>query len=72
MQNLNKSYWEALQRVFSYLKGASNKDLTYKRSAENLINYTDADWAGDRDIRRSTSDYIFLMQRAPINWRLKR
>jgi hypothetical protein len=46
--------------------------LTYKRSAEDLIGYIDADWAGDRDNRRSTSGYIFLMQGASISWRLKR
>jgi hypothetical protein len=72
MQNSNEFYWEALQRIFSYLKGIPNKGLTYKRSAEGLIDYTDADWAGDRDIRRSTNNYIFLMQRASISWRLKR
>jgi hypothetical protein len=72
MQNLNESHWEALQRVFSYLKGTPNKGLTYKRLAEGLIDYTAADWAGDRDIRRSTNGYIFLMQKAPISWRLKR
>jgi hypothetical protein len=67
MQNPNESHWEVLQRVFSYLKGTSNKGLIYKRSAEGLIGYIDADWAGDRDTKRSTSDYIFLMQGAPIS-----
>jgi hypothetical protein len=72
MQNSNESHWEILQRIFSYLKRTSNKDLIYKRSAESLIGYTDADWAGDRDTRKSTNSYIFLMQGAPISWRLKR
>jgi hypothetical protein len=72
MQNSNESYWETLQRVFFYLKRTPIKGLTYKKSAENLIGYIDADWAEDRDIRKSTNNYIFLMQGVPINWRSKR
>ena len=72
MQNPNESHWEALQRVFSYLKGSMQRGFTYRRSAGGLIGYTDADWAGDRDTRKSTSGYVFLMQGAPISWRSKR
>jgi hypothetical protein len=46
--------------------------LIYKRSAEGLIDYTNAEWAGNRDIRKSISDYIFLMQEVSISWRSKR
>ena len=67
MQNPNESHWEALQRVFSYLNRLIQRGLTYKRSAGGLINYTDADWAGDRDIKKSINDYVFLMQGAPIS-----
>ena len=72
MQNLNESYWEVLQRVFSYLKRLMQRGLTYRRSAEGLIDYTDADWAGNRDTRKFTNSYVFLMQDAPISWRSKR
>jgi hypothetical protein len=72
MQNLNESHWEAFQRIFSYLKGTPNKNLTYKRSAEGLIGYTNANWIKDRNTRRFTSGYIFLMQEALISWRSKR
>jgi hypothetical protein len=72
MQNPNEFHWEVLQRVFFYFKGISNKGLTYKRSAENLIDYIDVDWAEDRDIKKSISGCIFLMQEISISWRLKR
>jgi hypothetical protein len=72
MQNPNEFHWEALQRVFFYLKGTPNKGLIYKRTAESLIGYADADWVGDRDTRKFTNGYIFLMQGAPISWRSKR
>ena len=72
MQNPNKSHWEALQRVFSYLKGLMQRGLTYRRFAGGLIGYTDADWAGNRDTRKFTNSYVFLMQDAPISWRSKR
>ena len=36
------------------------------------IGYSDADWAGNLDDRKSTSAYIFHMGGAAISWRSKR
>jgi hypothetical protein len=44
-----------------YITWIRDKVLTYLRSIKSLIGYTDADWAEDRDIRRFTNNYIFLM-----------
>src|SRR3954468_17867296 len=34
--------------------------------------YTDADWAGDLDERKSTSAYVFLLNGGAISWRSKK
>ena len=34
--------------------------------------YSDSDWAGDEDTRRSTTGYVFFMQHGPISWATKR
>ena len=36
------------------------------------MGYTDADWAGDPDTRRSTSGYLFNLGSAAISWSSKR
>jgi hypothetical protein len=34
----------------------------------NLVGYTDSNWCGDKDDRKSTAGYIFLVGGAPISW----
>ena len=37
-----------------------------------LIAYSDADWAGDVNDRKSTSGYIFIMSGAAVSWNSKK
>ena len=37
-----------------------------------MIDYCDADWAGDQIERRSTTGYVFIMQGAAISWNTRR
>lgn len=51
-------HFNALKRIIRYIKGTSDHGLHLYRSAPTrLISYTDADWAGCPDTRRSTSGY---------------
>jgi hypothetical protein len=74
MTNPNESHWAAFERIFAYLKRTPKLGPTYRkyRKYQNLIGFTDSDWAGDRDERKSTGGYIFLFHGAPISWRSKR
>ena len=67
------SHMEAVMRIFRYLKGTSDKGVFYKKNGHlDLIAYTDADWAGDRDSRRSTSGYFTLVGGNLVTWRSKK
>lgn len=33
-----------------------------------MIGYSDADWCGDKDDRKSTAGYCFFLGKAPISW----
>ena len=37
----------------------------------SLVDYSDADWAGDLDTRRSTSGTLFLMSESAVSWTSK-
>ena len=39
---------------------------------DDLVGYSDSDWAGDLDDRKSTSGYMFKLCGAPISWRSKK
>jgi hypothetical protein len=50
--------YEAIYRILRYSKGASRRGLLYKPSASLFVaSFSDADWAGSRSDRRSTSSY---------------
>ena len=50
-------HWKAVKKVLLYLQGTKEYMLTYKRT-ENLevVGYSDADFAGCVDTKKSTSD----------------
>ena len=44
--------------------------LTYKRSDSlEIRGYSDADYAGDKDDRKSTTGYVFTLAGGAISWR---
>ena len=54
-----------------YLNGAINYGLLYGETCF-LTGYSDANWAGDLDDRKSTSGYVFTMNGAAISWLSKK
>ena len=54
MQSLKKPHLDAARRILRYVKGTINYDRLYKRSEDwRLARYSDVDYAGDHDTRRS-------------------
>eukprot|EP00170_Pyropia_yezoensis_P001938 contig_8306_g1942 len=60
----------AATTVLRYLKGTAHRGLTYGGGA-GLQGFTDADFAGDLDTRRSTSGFAFMYNGAAVGWRSK-
>ncbi|KAK9048015.1 hypothetical protein SSX86_033024 [Deinandra increscens subsp. villosa] len=66
-------HWNALKRIIRYLQGSYHLGLTLDRSSSlDLRAYTDADWAGCPDTRRSTSGYCVYLGDNLISWSSKR
>uniref|UniRef100_A0A2N9FCT2 Reverse transcriptase Ty1/copia-type domain-containing protein n=1 Tax=Fagus sylvatica TaxID=28930 RepID=A0A2N9FCT2_FAGSY len=63
-------HWRAAKKVMRYLQGTKDYMLIYRRT-DNLevIGYSDSDFAGCIDSRKSTSGYIFLMASGAVSWR---
>ncbi|XP_067949474.1 uncharacterized protein [Watersipora subatra] len=51
-----------------------NYSLTFKPTDNQLIGYTDSDWAGDTEDRKSTTGYVFTLGQssAPISWKTQK
>lgn len=70
--NPGKAHWEALVRIFQYLKGTADLKITYRRMNEGpplLYGMTDSDWATtDVDERRSVIGHCFFISGAIVIW----
>lgn len=61
--------WNSTRHI---LKGTIDHSLEYGKSDEIVHGYSDADWAGNVDDRRSTTGYIFRMNGGGVSWASKR
>jgi hypothetical protein len=63
----------AVKRIFRYLKATKDYGLWYPKGNElSLVAYTDADWAGSIDDRRSTSGETFYLGECLVSWLSKK
>lgn len=66
-------HWTEVKRIMRYLKGTSNLGLLYSKNASSeCVGYSDSDWGGDLDDRKSTSGYFFQISGGPVSWRSKK
>lgn len=70
--NPTVAQWDSVVRIFRYLRATVDLELVFSDSLGPLTGFTDADWAGDHETRRSTSGYVFSIGSAAISWSSKR
>ena len=70
-ENLGWKHWEAVKRIFCYLLGMKNLDLTYGGEERGLVGYVDADGAS-QDHRRAISGYVFMVDGGAVSWSSKK
>ena len=64
-----ESYLIAVKRIFRYLKGTLSLRLFYSRDTSlDLVGYSDADFAGYRLDRKSTSEMCHFIGHSLISW----
>ncbi len=69
--NLDFLHWQAVKRIFRYLKRSPKLQLTFRGPLEVLSGYSDADWAKDHNTRLSTSGFVFNIGSGAISWSAK-
>jgi hypothetical protein len=63
-----REHWQVSQQVLWYISGTVDLGILYKGIEEKVVEYYDADYAGDPDKRRSTSGYLFMMAGGVVPW----
>ncbi|XP_062104074.1 uncharacterized mitochondrial protein AtMg00240-like [Humulus lupulus] len=69
MHNPCQGHLNAVYRIMRYLKQTSGKYLFFKKTNERKVEvFTDADWAGSVDDRKSTSGYCTIVWGNVVTW----
>jgi histone deacetylase 1/2 len=62
-------HYEAVKRILRYLKGTVSTGLLIRKSPSTLLNiYTDVDWSGCSDDRRSTGGFAIFLGPNLVSW----
>ncbi|OAE34530.1 hypothetical protein AXG93_1247s1020 [Marchantia polymorpha subsp. ruderalis] len=71
MSNPGKEHWLAMKHLLRYLKGTTYVGLMYcKRGSSVLVEgYVHSDYAGDKDSKKSTTAYQFLINGNCVSWK---
>jgi len=70
------SHLIAAKRILRYVKGICNLGIRYYRNQkpvdQMIVGYSDLDWSGDKDDKKSTVVYGFVIGNAPFSWSSKK
>ncbi|KAM6556274.1 hypothetical protein CsatB_003293 [Cannabis sativa] len=67
--NPGRVHWNAVKYILKYLKSTRDYVLVYKGGALNPLGYTDSDFQGCLEDRKSTSGMVFTLGGGAVVWR---
>ena len=70
LEEPRKDHLAAVKQILRYVAGSKSWGLRYeiKKERVQLTGFSDSDFAGDVDARRSTTRVIFFLGSSPITW----
>jgi hypothetical protein len=73
LAHLTELHLQAVKRVLRYIKGTLSYGIFYKQSGNTeLLAYTNNDYAGDLEDRKSTSSFLFVLSSGAVSWSSKK
>lgn len=73
METPTEAHWKAGKRILRYVAGTLQHGIYYSNShGSQLIGYSDSDYAGSIDDRKSTTGYAFHIGTELISWRSRK
>jgi hypothetical protein len=75
MERPTEMHVAAIKRIMRYLKGTLSLGIMYKKVSGDVLQlngWTNYDYAGDLDDRKSTSGYLFMLGGGAVSWSSKK
>ena len=70
LSDLGQSHWKAAKKCLRYLQGTNDLMLTYQCiDTLEVVGFSDSDYAGFMDDKKSTSCYISMMADGAVSWK---
>jgi len=67
------AHWSAVKRILRYIKLCTSLGLKIQKSSSTLVSaFSDADWAGSSDDRRSTSGFAVFLGSNLVSWNARK
>ncbi|PKI60653.1 hypothetical protein CRG98_018954 [Punica granatum] len=67
------THWQAVKRILQYPKGTITGGLhIHPSSTSSIHGFSDANWAGNPDDRRSVSGFVIFLGSNPVSWSSKK
>lgn len=68
-EKLTKEHWNAVKRIIKYIKRTVDYGIKFEKNQNLEVRvYSNADFAGDKAARKSTTGYVILLGKTPIAW----
>ena len=65
MQDPRERHWKVAKCIIYFLTGTSHFGIKYSRSTDLLVGYTESDWDGDGDDKKSTFCFVSRFSDGP-------
>ncbi|XP_019052653.1 PREDICTED: uncharacterized protein LOC109114437 [Nelumbo nucifera] len=72
MNKPSKVHFGSAKRILRYVKGTKKFELKYESENCKLVGFSDSDWDGAIDERKSTTTYVFSLGSKMISWPSKK
>ena len=70
MSTPEEKHWRCVKQLLKYVKATRDYSLIYPKIGNPILTgYSDSDHAGDLGDRKSTSGYIFMLNKCTISWK---
>ena len=72
VKNSSKTHSKTAKIILRYFNITKNREIIYENNTLDIVDYFDSDWIEDKNSRKFTSNFVFMLNDDFISWCFKR